>query len=30
MLVAQADRLGATIVSRDAVFDRYDIARLPA
>lgn len=30
MLVAQADRLSATIVSRDAVFDRYGTARLPA
>jgi PIN domain nuclease of toxin-antitoxin system len=30
MLVAQAARLDATIVSRDAVFDRYGTARLPA
>jgi PIN domain nuclease of toxin-antitoxin system len=30
MLVAQAARLDATIVSRDAVFDRYGAARLPA
>jgi len=30
MLVAQAIRLDATIVSRDAAFDRYGINRLPA
>ena len=30
MLVAQADRLDATIVSRDAVFDRYGTVRLAA
>lgn len=30
MLLAQAIRLDATIVSRDAVFDRYGSARLPA
>lgn len=30
MLVAQAHRLDATIVSRDAIFDRYDTPRLPA
>lgn len=29
MLVAQAARLDATIVSRDAVFDLYETARLP-
>jgi len=30
MLVAQAARLDATVVSRDAVFDDYGTARLPA
>jgi PIN domain nuclease of toxin-antitoxin system len=30
MLVAQARRLEATIVSRDAVFDRYGVNRLAA
>jgi PIN domain nuclease of toxin-antitoxin system len=30
MLVAQAGRLDATVVSRDPVFDRYGTPRLPA
>jgi PIN domain nuclease of toxin-antitoxin system len=30
MLVAQAQRLAATIVSRDRAFDAYDVERLPA
>jgi PIN domain nuclease of toxin-antitoxin system len=30
MLVAQAARLDATIVSRDAIFDTYGTARLAA
>ena len=30
MLVAQAQRLEATIVSRDRAFDAYDVERLPA
>jgi PIN domain nuclease of toxin-antitoxin system len=30
MLVAQAARLEATIVSRDSVFDRYGVNRLVA
>ena len=30
ILVAQARRLGATIVSRDRSFDAYDVERLPA
>jgi PIN domain nuclease of toxin-antitoxin system len=29
MLIAQAKRLDAVIVSRDAAFERYEIARLP-
>jgi PIN domain nuclease of toxin-antitoxin system len=30
MLVAQAARVGATIVSRDAALDAYGVSRLPA
>jgi PIN domain nuclease of toxin-antitoxin system len=30
ILVAQARRLGATIVSRDRAFDAYDVERMPA
>lgn len=30
MLVAQAARIGATIVTRDAIFERYGVATLPA
>lgn len=30
MIVAQAARLAATVVSRDALFDRYGVDRLPA
>ena len=30
MLVAQALRLDATVVSRDSAFDAYDVQRLPA
>jgi len=30
MLVGQAQRLSATIVSRDRAFDSYDVERLPA
>jgi len=30
MLIAQAQRLSATIVSRDHVFDAYGVERLPA
>jgi PIN domain nuclease of toxin-antitoxin system len=30
MLVAQARRLGATVVSRDRAFDAYNVERLPA